>query len=718
MKLHHPTAGLRGHRRLAAAAVAVLLGVGVYGGIALPSAEADSAAADITDVVLTVGSTTSERVISWSGSTDGLQGVQFAPTSSLVGTAFPATAVTVPGEVDLNTSPAASGYASPTPELAHGYAVLSDLAPNTSYSYRVGSEGHWSPTYAFTTSAEHGDFDFLFFGDPQIGSSGDVVRDGDGWNHTMEVASDLDPDAELYVSGGDQVNTADRETEWDQFLRPDELRSTPWAATIGNHDVGKKNYEQHFHLPNNDQSGEYYSNGDPASNTSGGNYWYIYKDVLFVDINSNSYSVSSGATGTGDAAHINYVTDVIDAHGDEAKWTVLVYHHSIYSPADHANDGDNAKRRLDFPRAFSRLGVNLVLQGHDHSYSRSYLINRGKKADTAEQPRANDVFAGPGGVLYVTANSASGSKYYDLTEPDTSVNRGDYGPDPLDAGDPDGDGHVRHWANSVENQEHVPTYVRVNVTNKALTVANIRSGECDGSTPNAAVERGTVDGDWCGTAENTLSQVDGKWTADKNPRGGVGTVVDQVDVHRVMSAPAAAAISGTPKVGQRLTATVTGAWEKGTVPTYVWKANGVAFGGHAATQVLGAAQLGKKITVDVIGENELYESATVTAPATTAVVAGTLAGTTPKVSGAPKVGKTLTAVPGTWTAGTTLRYQWLANGKTVGGATGKTLKLTAKLQGKRISVRVTGQQAGYTSATKTSAATAKVAKAAKARKKH
>jgi hypothetical protein len=709
MKMHRPTAGRPRHRRLAAAAVAVALGVGVYGAIALPSAEADSAAADITDVVLTVGATTSERVISWSGSTDGLQGVQYAPTSTLVGSDFPATSVTVPGEVDLNTSPAANGYASPTPELAHGYVVLSDLQPSTSYSYRVGSEGHWSPTYTFETGTEHGDFDFLFFGDPQIGSSGDVVRDGDGWVHTLDVASELDPDAELYVSGGDQVNTADRETEWDQFLRPDELRSTPWAATIGNHDVGRKNYEQHFFLPNHDTSNQYYANSNAASNTSGGNYWYIYKDVLFVDLNSNSYTPATTAGG-GDAAHINYVSDVIDEHGDEAKWTVLVYHHAIYSPADHANDGDNALRRVDFPRTFSRLGVDLVLQGHDHAYSRSYLINRGKKADAAEQPRANDVVAGPGGVLYVTANSASGSKYYDLTEPDTGENGGDYGPDPLDAGDPDGDGHVRHWANSVENQEHVPTYVRVNVSNKALTVANIRSGECDGSTPNPAVERATVDGDWCGTADNALSLVNGKWTADKNPKGGVGTLVDEVTVHRVLTAPAAAAISGTPKVGARLTATVTGAWPNGTVPTYVWKANGVAFGGHGATQVLGAAQLGRTITVDVVGEHELYESATVSAPATAAVAAGTLSKATPKVTGRAKVGKTLTAVPGGWTAGTTFGYQWLANGKVIGGKTAKTLKLTANLKGTRIAVRVTGRLAGYAPATTTSATTGKVAK--------
>lgn len=706
MKHQHPTAGLRGHRRLATAAVAVLLATGVYAGAAAPSAEADSAAADITDILLTPGATTFERTISWSGSTDGVQGVQYAPSSALSGGEFPASAVTVPGDVALNAFAPSAGQASPTPEVANGHVVLSGLAADTEYSYRVGSEGHWSPTYTFATGTASDDYEFLVFGDPQIGSSGDRVRDGDGWVHTLDVASDLDPDAELYISAGDQVESAGNDREYDQFFRPEQMRSTPMAMTIGNHDVGSKLYEQHFEMPNTDTADEYYANGSAGSNTSGGNYWFTYKDTLFIDINSNSYTVSGNGTGSGNAAHINYVSDIIDEHGDDARWTVLVYHHSIYSPADHANDADNARRRADLPRAFSRLGVDLVLQGHDHSYSRSYLLDRGQKADAAEQPGAGDVFAGPGGVLYLTATSSSGSKYYDLTEPIA----GSYGPDPLDAGDADGDGHVRHFANSVESQEHVPGYLRVGVTGHALSVASVRSGDCDGSTPNAAVERSTVGGKWCGTEENTLSLVNGTWTADKNPNGGVGTLVDEVTLHRVMTGPESASISGTPKVGARLTASVSGEWEKGTVASYVWKAGGVAFGGNLATQVLGAAQLGKTITVDVVGEHERYETVTVSAPATSAVVAGTLAKATPRVSGAAKVGKTLTAVPGTWTAGTSFGYQWLANGKALGGKTAKTLKLTAALQGKKIAVRVTGRLAGYTAATTTSAATGKVAR--------
>ena len=75
-------------------------------------------------------------------------------------------------------------------------------------------------------------------------------------------------------------------------------------------------------------------------------------------------------------------------------------------------------------------------------------------------------------------------------------------------------------------------------------------------------------------------------------------------------------------------------------------------------------------------------------------------------SGTAQVGKKLTAVPGTWTTGTTLRYQWLANGNTIGTATGKTFTPDASHRGQKISVRVIGSKAGYTSKSKTSDATA------------
>jgi hypothetical protein len=451
--------------------------------------------ASVTGIILLVGADESQRVVNWYASANTQQVVQVAPTSELLDGAFPNGATTYSAVVAANT--ANGGF--------NSHAILDDLKENTVYSYRVGGDGAWSATYAFKTRKFDGNFDFLFFGDPQIGSSGNVSKDQAGWADTLKVALGANPDAELLVSGGDQVETAGTEAQWTAFLAPNELRAYPWVATIGNHDVGSRAYEQHLWTPNTDRSPSLYRSGS-LTTQSGGDYWFIYKNVLFIDLNSNAYATSAQAGADADQAHIVFITNVVLQHGADAKYIVLVYHHSIYSPADHANDTDNQKRRLDFPQAFSALGVDLVLQGHDHSYSRSYVIEGGVKHKTDEQPGATSVFQDPGGVIYVTANSASGSKYYPLTDPDVTADPY-YGPDPLN---PD-----NHWANSVENQENVRNYVKVLVRNNLLSVESIRSGTCE--APNAAYELGRVT--WCGPNEGASAALP------------VGSLVDKVVIH-------------------------------------------------------------------------------------------------------------------------------------------------------------------------------------------
>ncbi|WP_442852620.1 hypothetical protein [Arthrobacter sp. 131MFCol6.1] len=86
----------------------------------------------------------------------------------------------------------------------------------------------------------------------------------------------------------------------------------------------------------------------------------------------------------------------------------------------------------------------------------------------------------------------------------------------------------------------------------------------------------------------------------------------------------------------------------------------------------------------------------------------TLTGSTPVISGAPTVGRTLSATTGTWTAGSTFAYLWLADGIAVSGATGSTLVLAPDHVGKTMTVQITGSKPGYTILSKKSAATAAV----------
>ena len=81
---------------------------------------------------------------------------------------------------------------------------------------------------------------------------------------------------------------------------------------------------------------------------------------------------------------------------------------------------------------------------------------------------------------------------------------------------------------------------------------------------------------------------------------------------------------------------------------------------------------------------------------------------TPAISGDPNVGSTLTAEAGDLPDGTTLRYQWFANGSRISGATSATLKLTKSHKGKAISVGVTAVL-GESSDSAVSESTAKVA---------
>ncbi|MGN7252712.1 beta strand repeat-containing protein [Arthrobacter sp. SAFR-014] len=173
------------------------------------------------------------------------------------------------------------------------------------------------------------------------------------------------------------------------------------------------------------------------------------------------------------------------------------------------------------------------------------------------------------------------------------------------------------------------------------------------------------------------------------------------------------AVKGTAKAGSLLTATV-GTWAPSPVALkYQWKANGVAItGATAATFKPAAAQVGKTLTFSVTGTKTGYTTATKTSAATGTVMAlnPVLSAPTPRITGTAKLGYSFTAVPGTWGPATvTLKYQWKANGVAVAGATASTYKPAAAVVGKTISVTVTGSKAGYNTAAKTSALTARVA---------
>jgi hypothetical protein len=74
-------------------------------------------------------------------------------------------------------------------------------------------------------------------------------------------------------------------------------------------------------------------------------------------------------------------------------------HQTLY-PTGRERDG--AQYREAFLKIYDKYGVDLVLQGHDHNYSRSYKLYGGKIVPDDKK-----------GTIYVT--SVSGPKAYKLT---------------------------------------------------------------------------------------------------------------------------------------------------------------------------------------------------------------------------------------------------------------------------------------------------------------
>jgi len=167
-------------------------------------------------------------------------------------------------------------------------------------------------------------------------------------------------------------------------------------------------------------------------------------------------------------------------------------------------------------------------------------------------------------------------------------------------------------------------------------------------------------------------------------------------------------VSGTPRVGAPLQAT-TGTWMAGVTLSYQWSVDGSPVSGATRTTYTPtAADLGKPVHVAVTGSRRGYPDVTTTSADTAAVGLGVLSTSRPTILGLTTVGKKLIAVAGVWTRGTTLTYAWYADGKPIKHATAKRLALTTAQKGKRITVKVTGKQAGFTTASRTSARTAKI----------
>ncbi|MFR6598444.1 MAG: cell wall-binding repeat-containing protein [Finegoldia magna] len=293
-------------------------------------------------------------------------------------------------------------------DMSNSQVNIKNLKPNTKYMYRVyNGNGKKSQVFEFTTQPKGG-FTFVLAGDPQIGA-GKFYADRDKWEKALGTIKKQVPQMSFLYSLGDQVNeyTSKSELEYSGYIERENAKGITFATLIGNHDSQANSYSQHFALPNVQAEG---------ATEAGSNYYFVYNNTLFIQLNSNNMNT---------AEHKATIEKAIEmTKNQNIKWKVVGFHHAIYSAATHANDDDIIKRRAEYPALMKQYGIDLIVAGHDHVYTRSRMMDGGIAIESErnftdkskEEGKVPSKYVNPKGQLYLTANSASGSKHYDLVE--------------------------------------------------------------------------------------------------------------------------------------------------------------------------------------------------------------------------------------------------------------------------------------------------------------
>ena len=241
-----------------------------------------------------------------------------------------------------------------------------------------------------------------------------AVGDWGCTDHTTDTIKNIqNKDPELVLALGD----LSYENTGNCWLNETSSINNKLEIAIGNHDYDDKKgdptllqaqYKKHFGLSNTYYSFDYH------------NVHFIAMDsMLPYTINSPQYSFVRN--------------DLIStSQNPDIKWIIVYFHHPMYtSPSEHSSD---LLLRETYHPLFDLYGVDLVLQGHNHNYQRSYPItynndkninnnnnNNNNKISNINNndisfkptiiPTNTNTYNNPTGEIYVTAGTGGESLY-------------------------------------------------------------------------------------------------------------------------------------------------------------------------------------------------------------------------------------------------------------------------------------------------------------------
>jgi uncharacterized protein (TIGR03437 family) len=255
-------------------------------------------------------------------------------------------------------------------------ASVPDLKPDTSYKYAVRAAAQPVPLSAvsgFRTASRSSSFRFLHFADsgtgtdPQLRLAAQMARENPAF---LLANGDLAYDNATHASVEDNYYTVYR----------DLMGRVPFFASLGNHeyytDSGQPSLRGRITptagIPSRDW-GRYYS--------------FDWGNAHFVALDSNDPLTRADE---GDLAMLTWLEN--DLRSTRKFWRIVFFHHPPYATGIHQDEPEAARVRKYIVPILERYGVQLVFNGHEHTYQRTLPLLTGH----IPTPDA-------GGIVYLTS---------------------------------------------------------------------------------------------------------------------------------------------------------------------------------------------------------------------------------------------------------------------------------------------------------------------------
>lgn len=281
--------------------------------------------------------------------------------------------------------------------------LAENLEPGTKYVYRVGdaSTGIWSNNGTFETACDGEEpFSFIALADVQAGNEINFTKSGAVQRTAMQVC----PDAKFLMNAGDFVNDCN-DQEWDWFYEKncDTLMNITMAPTAGNHE-GNLRWGWFDNMFNLDKSAGW-------NHITGVYYSFDYSNAHIAVLNTNDmYPISE--------EQINWLQN--DMNSSDAQWKIILMHRACYSAGKNINKPDTVIMRNRLLPIIDSLDIDVVINGHDHMYLRTYQVKDDKIQPTeyiTENYKGEEITyaLNPEGTVHILPNTA-GTKRYGVHE--------------------------------------------------------------------------------------------------------------------------------------------------------------------------------------------------------------------------------------------------------------------------------------------------------------